>query len=139
MPTVELAIPAQPVHVRTARLVAVAAGRRAGLQEPQLDELRLAVGEACARAVAVHERHGASAPVRILLHDDEGSFGVEVLDVGPAPSHPSAEVGTLLQEFPDNPDVAIAFLRGLVEDVAVTSLPEGTQVRLRWKVPAVLR
>ena len=32
-------------HVRTARLIAVAAARRAGVDEARLDEVRLAVGE----------------------------------------------------------------------------------------------
>jgi anti-sigma regulatory factor (Ser/Thr protein kinase) len=47
MATVELKIPPLPVHVRTARLVGVAAGRRAGLDDVLVDELRLALGEAC--------------------------------------------------------------------------------------------
>lgn len=40
-----------PEHVRTARLVATAVARRIGLPDEQLDAVRLAVGEACARAV----------------------------------------------------------------------------------------
>ena len=46
------ASPPCPAHVRTARLVAVAVARRAGVDEDVLDEVRLAVGEACSRAVA---------------------------------------------------------------------------------------
>ena len=42
---------ALPAHVRTARLVAAAVARRCGLDEAVLDEVRLAVGEACSRAV----------------------------------------------------------------------------------------
>jgi len=48
MATVELRFSALPEHVRTARLVAAAVARRAGVDEAVLDELRLAVGEACA-------------------------------------------------------------------------------------------
>ena len=39
-----------PEHVRTARLVVVAVARRAGFEEERLDDVRLAVGEVCARA-----------------------------------------------------------------------------------------
>ena len=49
--TVALRFQAAPEHVRTARLVAVAVARRAGMDEVRLDEIRLAVGEMCARAV----------------------------------------------------------------------------------------
>jgi anti-sigma regulatory factor (Ser/Thr protein kinase) len=38
-----LTIPSSVEHVRTARLVAVAAARRAGLGEEALDDVRLAV------------------------------------------------------------------------------------------------
>ena len=47
MATVELLFSALPEHVRTARLVAAAVARRAGVDEAVLDEVRLAVGEAC--------------------------------------------------------------------------------------------
>lgn len=49
MATVELRFSALPEHVRTARLVAAAVARRAGVDEAVLDEVRLAVGEACTR------------------------------------------------------------------------------------------
>ena len=52
MPTVELRFSALPAHVRTARLVAATVARRSGVDEDLLDEVRLAVGEACSRAVA---------------------------------------------------------------------------------------
>ena len=42
---------ADAAHVRTARLIAAAMARRSGVGEDVLDEVRLAVGEACARAV----------------------------------------------------------------------------------------
>ena len=51
MATVEVTFTPLPVHVRTARLVATAVARRSGVAESLLDEVRLAVGEACSRAV----------------------------------------------------------------------------------------
>ena len=56
MAHVELTLPALPAHVRTARLVGVAAARR-GLDDGLVDEVRLAVGEACSRAVGLHAKH----------------------------------------------------------------------------------
>ena len=57
MATVEVTFTPLPVHVRTARLVATAVARRSGVAESLLDEVRLAVGEACSRAVEAHQRH----------------------------------------------------------------------------------
>lgn len=57
MATVELTFSALPAHVRTARLVATAIARRTGVEESLLDEVRLAVGEACSRAVEAHRLH----------------------------------------------------------------------------------
>ena len=54
MATVEVTFTPLPVHVRTARLVATAVARRSGVAESLLDEVRLAVGEACSRAVEAH-------------------------------------------------------------------------------------
>ena len=65
--------------MRTARLVAVAAARRAGVDEDAVDDVRLAVGEAVARAVLRHASAGTDSDVEIVLADDDG-FAVEVRD-----------------------------------------------------------
>lgn len=82
MPTVEVSFTALPAHVRTARLVATAVARRSGVDEALLDEVRLAVGEACSRAVEAHRLHCPAEPVRLALTDVAGRFEVEVTDTG---------------------------------------------------------
>ena len=82
MPTVEVSFTPLPAHVRTARLVATAVARRSGVDEALLDEVRLAVGEACSRAVEAHRLHCPAEPVRIALTDSAGRFEVEVTDTG---------------------------------------------------------
>ena len=82
MPTVEVSFTALPAHVRTARLVATAVARRSGVDEALLDEVRLAVGEACSRAVEAHRLHCPAEPVRLALTDMAGRFEVEVTDTG---------------------------------------------------------
>ncbi len=80
MATVEMTFTPLPVHVRTARLVATAVARRSGVQEALLDEVRLAVGEACSRAVEAHRAHCPAEPVRIELTGTPGRFEVVVTD-----------------------------------------------------------
>ena len=91
MATVEVTFTPLPAHVRTARLVATAVARRSGVDEALLDEVRLAVGEACSRAVEAHRRHCPAEPVRIEMTDQDERFVVTVSDHAPtAPARPSA-------------------------------------------------
>src|ERR1700760_144591 len=85
MATVEVTFTPLPAHVRTARLVATAVARRGGVDETLLDEVRLAVGEACSRAVEGHRRHCPADPVRIEMTDSGERFIVTVSDHAPAP------------------------------------------------------
>jgi len=91
MATVEVTFTPLPAHVRTARLVATAVARRSGVDEALLDEVRLAVGEACSRAVEAHQRHCPAEPVRIEMTDQDERFVVTVSDHAPtAPARTSA-------------------------------------------------
>ncbi|MGP4109413.1 ATP-binding protein [Streptomyces sp. 4N509B] len=131
MATVELRFSASPEHVRTARLVAAAVARRAGVGESVLDELRLAVGEACSRAVGLHAAHGLSTPVRVMLTEGEKSFSIEVGD--DAPSAVPAPRGAADSESSEETDqLGLAVISGLVDDVEVISDAHGGKIRMSW-------
>jgi serine/threonine-protein kinase RsbW len=139
--TVELRFTALPSHVRTARLVAAAVGRRCGLDEADLDEVRLAVGEACSRAVDLHRRFCPDRPVMVTLIDDESSFRVAVIDEAPS-DQTEVGLGDLaeLADFEGDSvpsGVVLAVISGLVDDVTVESGRDGgLVVRMTWPVPA---
>jgi len=143
MATVELTFSALPAHVRTARLIATAVARRAGVSEDLLDEVRLAVGEACSRAVEAHRLHCPDEPVRIELCDDSGRFEVTVIDVAPS-EDTDATVGSettaangheLASLLPDMSGLGLAVIAGLADDVEVYPSPKGMRVKMSW--PAV--
>ena len=94
MATVEVTFTPLPAHVRTARLVATAVARRSGVDESLLDEVRLAVGEACSRAVEAHQRHCPAEPVRIEMTDQDQRFVVTVSDHAPTALARSAAPAT---------------------------------------------
>src|SRR5436190_21043473 len=79
MPTVRLSSSPAPAHVRTARLVGVAVARRAGVGEELLEEIRLAIGEACSRAVALHRSGGLADLIDVAMSDGD-RFTVHVVD-----------------------------------------------------------
>lgn len=108
-------------HVRTARLVAVSAARRAGLDEARLDEVRLAVGEVCARAVGRSKRAQTREPLELRMDDAADAYEVRVTD------HVGAEDGEAER-------VALALARGMADLVEVTDGPGGAGgiVCLTW-------
>ena len=138
MATVELRFSALPAHVRTARLVAAAVARRSGVDESVLDEVRLAVGEACSRAVHLHRRHCPDRPVLVTLVDDTDAFRVAVTDEAPAEPGSEgfgalADVADLVDAEAVPPGVGLAVISGLVDDVAVEPGREGgVVVRMTW-------
>lgn len=143
MALVELFLTPLPAHVRTARLVVVAAARRAGLDAALVDELRLALGEACSRAVGLHARHAPDVPVKITISDDPVGLTVTVTDSGPAagPAPDDLAEGLFdggatdhVEELVD-PDVALAVLTGLVDQVEIVPSSTGTTVTMRWPLP----
>ncbi|NYH52573.1 MULTISPECIES: ATP-binding protein [Nocardiopsis] len=77
MATITLTISALPAHVRTARLMAATVARRAGIAASAIDEIRLAVGEACSRAVAAHKLHCPTQPILLQLIDGKESEASE--------------------------------------------------------------
>jgi anti-sigma regulatory factor (Ser/Thr protein kinase) len=153
MATVEVTFTPLPVHVRTARLVATAVARRCGVAESLLDEVRLAVGEACSRAVEAHLLHCPGEPIRVELTDDGERFEVVVTDAVPEAANGSATAdgnGAGTQDTSDGPGgnfalldgevplrlpdgVGLAVIAGLADDVRVTSAGLGTSVTMSWK------
>lgn len=143
MATVELLFSALPEHVRTARLVAAAVARRAGVDEAVLDEVRLAVGEACTRAVGLHRLNEVELPVRVLLTEEEKQFSIEVGDEAPEASSGAPVVAdaatAAAEEAEDESRMGLAVISGLVDDVEVTSGPNGGTIRMSWPTTPSIR
>jgi anti-sigma regulatory factor (Ser/Thr protein kinase) len=150
--SVELRFTPQPEHVRTARLVAVALARRVGVEAGLLDEVRLAVGEACSRAVGLHQRHNPGEPVLVVLDSaDPERFLITVADrvSGALPGQRNGDgpdegdgggigVGGVggggVGDDLDDAEMGLAVLTGLVDDLDISSGPDGGAVRMGWPV-----
>jgi len=136
--TVTLRLPPSAAHVRTARLIAAAVARRSGVGEELLDEVRLAVGEACARAVRQHERHGM--PTAVTVEFAEGDrFRVSVVDGAEAVPEgnghsPGMVPGRVPWADPSGDALGLALLGAIVQDLAVDPDPAGggTRVTMSW-------
>ncbi|MBX6723684.1 MAG: ATP-binding protein [Dactylosporangium sp.] len=146
MPTVRLQFSPAPAHVLPARRVGVAVARRAGVPEEVLDEVRLAIGEACSRAVALHQRYGLADHIVVEM-TDAPDYVVQVTDRAPVieavRTVQDATVAGLsgggapadgLSEEAVAAEMALALLTGLVEDLRVRPAAQGpgTEVRMTW-------
>jgi serine/threonine-protein kinase RsbW len=157
MSLVEVAFSPLPAHVRTARLVAVAVARRSGVADSLLDEVRLAVGEACSRAVEAHREHCPAEPVKIELTDTGGRFEVVVTDAapgagpaeaGPDPGEPAAagvppaqaaaEAAEATGAMGENghgglqDGLGLAVIAELADDVKISRTSGGISVSMSW-------
>jgi anti-sigma regulatory factor (Ser/Thr protein kinase) len=143
MATVELSFSALPVHVRTARLIVTAVARRSGVAEALLDEVRLAVGEACSRAVEAHRRFCPDEPVRLELSGAHRRFEVIVSDTVPEDGTATEipEVGSSDEHIEhvwdaSTAELGLAVIAGLADDVDIESTPKGVQIRMSWPAEA---
>lgn len=143
MGPVRLTLAPHHANVRIARLVAGSVCRMAGLAESLTDDIRLAIGEACGRAVSAHEEHGIADEIAFEIETDASTVSVSVQDR--APGGPG-EVTHLLSDEPADeakpaslsealtlPD-AIAIIEGLADELEVRTSPSGTTVFMHWRV-----
>jgi hypothetical protein len=120
---VVLEVVRDPALVRTVRLVAAAFARRNGYNEDVVEEVRLAVGEACAVMIGTEGENTAPLEGRleVRLADDEG-LEVQV----------SGSTGPQQKGLSDLGLDPWAVMRGLFADGAVEDLGDRATVRLSW-------
>jgi anti-sigma regulatory factor (Ser/Thr protein kinase) len=109
-----------PVLLAAARLFAAASARLAGCNEEAVEDVRLAVSEACTRAMR-RAASGSEDRIRVETRSEGDVLTVEVL--GPASEAPAASVD----------DPAIDLVTALFPDAA-ESVHDGA-VRLRFSAP----
>jgi hypothetical protein len=119
---VVLEIVRDPALVRTVRLVAAAFARRNGMTEDVVEDVRLAVGEACAVMVGTEgDSEVSDGVLEVRLSQDDG-LHVQV----------SGTTGPQQQVLSDLGLDPWSIMRGLFEDGSVEERPDGATVRLTW-------
>ena len=139
MAEIVLEIPPRLDYLAVVRLVvATAAALDPPLPDSRLDDLRLAVTEACSNAIKAHRPDAADEPVVISCHLDEDRFRVEIRDRGPG-FDPDA-----LASLPDPSDptrlqhesgLGIPLIKVLTDDVTFEPAGDGTIVSMTLKRP----
>ena len=130
--SLELAVPARVEYIAVVRLVVASlANARRIMADDRIDDLKLAVSEACTNAIEANAESGSSAPVVVSCWEAPERFEVCVADAGPGfdpddlPQHPPV---TDPDRLNFERGLGIPLIRSLVDDVRFESGPEGTSV-----------
>jgi anti-sigma regulatory factor (Ser/Thr protein kinase) len=132
---VTLEVPARAEHLGLVRtVVSTLANTFAGLEGIRLDDLRLAVSEACANAIEAYASRGTPGlPITIRLRAEPGCIEVEVHDEagGFDPQelvpHPPVEAPERLHH---ERGLGVPLMRALADDAQFLVEGGGTTVRL---------
>ncbi len=120
-----LRVPAAADQARTARLVASTAARRAGIEEDQLDDVRLAVGEAIALSVHRAEQADVAGEITVVMTDTSDRFSVSVVADLPGGEAPDQDEMNLSRQI----------IRALAPESEIGQNDAGAQtVVLSWPV-----
>jgi anti-sigma regulatory factor (Ser/Thr protein kinase) len=124
------------------------------VDESLLDVVRLAVGEACSRAVEGHQLHCPAEPIWLALTDTAGRFEVEVRDncapdalvpgTGASTANASGAGAAATRDGKAESagvpaGLGIAVITGLADDVEISETSAGTSIRMSWPSAGVVR
>jgi anti-sigma regulatory factor (Ser/Thr protein kinase) len=123
--TVRLAFPPEPRLLGTVRLVVGIVARKAGMDDEGIEDLKVAVSEACALAVADLNRAARPDPIELDLHEAADRLGIEVRDRAPSASRLTAVSAVDGEVDVDDRQLGLALVGALVDDLAIADLEGG--------------
>ena len=130
--SLELSVPARAEYIAVVRLVVSSlANARRALADDRIDDLKLAVSEACTNAIEANRDVGTEAPVVVSCWEAPERFEVCVADSGAGfdpddlPEHPPVTDPNRLNF---ERGLGIPLIRSLVDDARFESGPDGTSV-----------
>ena len=133
---VTITLPCRPEYVGVVRLALLGVASRLPFSYDEVEDLRLAVGEACTYAV---ERAGSiEARLTVSIAIDENGLEIDVTDDVPAdtPKRVSAQDSDLLAETGvDQEGLGALLMEILVDTVEIVPGPNGTTVHLTKLAP----
>jgi serine/threonine-protein kinase RsbW len=131
---VALEIPARAEFVALARLVVSAlAVTDSQLADERVDDLKIAVSEACTNAIEAHDAVDTEERVRLRCWSDDRGLEISIEDRGPGfdpsglPDHPPV---TDPDRLKFERGLGIPLIKALVDEVEITSSRQGTAVHL---------
>jgi serine/threonine-protein kinase RsbW len=129
-----LTFPPKPEYVSTARHTVAALARLHEIADEVVEDIKLAVSEACTNAVVANARVGEGDPVRVVASVEDDAIVIEVFDVGGIdPKLLEQEATFDSEEFTFEQGLSLPLLRGLVDDLDIMPR-EGRGAILRMRL-----
>ena len=132
--TVEMRIPCEPRFLSVLRLTVAGAAARAGLGVAEIDDVKVAVSEACTNAMehAYPPAEGQACPsIKIRVTAREGALRVEVEDEGGGFDPKRLPKVDLEQRVQEEGGLGIYLMHQLMDEVKIESAPgSGTKITL---------
>jgi serine/threonine-protein kinase RsbW len=126
-----LEVPPDAAYVSAARLFAATVARQTGVVEDLLDDVKVAIGEACARGLAT----APDRPLSVAVHRHPARLVFEVSQGQP----PSVTPGDLTST-PTPQELAaglnLELITALFEDADIVGERDGPSAAVRFSVPA---
>ncbi len=133
--TVQLLIPCRPEYVGVARLAVLGIASRMPFSHDEVEDVRLAVSEACTRAI--ERAGGKAATIRIVSTVAVPALTIEISDdIAEADAAaPSEEAQLLAEAGVDQQGLAALLMEILVDKVEIETTAAGTRVMLTKNAP----
>ena len=133
--TVQLTIPCRPEYVGVARLAVLGIASRMPFSYDEVEDVRLAVGEACTHAI--ERAGGGSATIRIVSTVAAHALTIEITDdVAETDTAAPSEEAQLLEEAGvDQQGLGALLMEILVDKVEIETRSTGTRVVLTKRAP----
>lgn len=125
---VGLDIPPGSAYVAIVRLVVAALARNAGLEDEAVEELKIALSEACTNAVLSHEESSIAEPVSVRWVEERDRLILEVADRVPVPSAAEAAEEFDSQGFSTRLVMSRVLLTALIDGCEFLPRPGGGTV-----------
>ena len=77
-----LAIPAEAGYIAMARMFAGSVARHYGCDEDVVEDVKVAVSEACTNSVKAHRESGTTEPIELRARETNGDLTFEIVDSG---------------------------------------------------------
>jgi serine/threonine-protein kinase RsbW len=134
VPGLELQIPPKPAFVRTARHAVAALARLHEAPEDLIEDIKLAVSEACTTAVARAESsEGAlTESLTVSAAVNDGRIQIDVFDpngtVAREVTGSPSDIDT--EDLPFDRVLSLPIVRGLVDEVSISQEDRGARMRM---------
>lgn len=131
MSPVEISIPAGTAYVGIVRLAVASLARSAGFDEERVDDIRIAVSEACTNAVLAHEEAGSSEPVTVAWSESPDRITVQIDDRVAAPDAVGSPLDS--QGFSSRMVMSVSLVEEMADELTIETAPGGgTTARLTF-------